>query len=188
MSGTFLWSNVCFTSIISCWLAIWVFYELLKVGYWNALPWVYCSLCLLSCCCLVTRSCPILGDPMGFTLSWSLLKLMSVESVLLSSYLILCRPLLLLLLIVPTIGVFSNESALCIRWSKYWLFSISPSNEYSGLNSFRIDWFDLLSAQGSHKSLFQNHSSKASVLQCSDLFYGPALISVHDYWKNHSFD
>ena len=76
---------------------------------------------------------------MGFTLSWSLLKLMSVESVLLSSYLILCHPLLLLLLIVPTIGVFSNESALCIRWSKYWLFSISPSNEYSGLNSFRID-------------------------------------------------
>ena len=85
---------------------------------------------------------------LSFTLSWSLLKLMSVESVILSSYLILCRPLLLLPLIFPSIRVFSDESALCIRWSKYWRFSISPSNEYSGLNSFRIDQFDLLAVQG----------------------------------------
>ena len=107
---------------------------------------------------------------LSFTISWSLLKRVSVESVLLSSCLILCRPLLLLLLIFPTIGVFSNESALCIRWSKYWHFSISPSNEYSGLISFRTDQFDLLAVQGTLKSLFQQHNSKVLILQCSAFF------------------
>ena len=127
---------------------------------------------------LVTQSCLTLCDPawtaacqpsLSFTFSWSLLKLISVESVMPSKHLILCRPLLLLPSIFPSIRVFSNESALHIRWSKYWSFSfsISPSNEYSGLISFRIDRFDLLGVQGTLKSLFQHHSSKASDLRCS---------------------
>ena len=99
---------------------------------------------------------------LSFTISWSLLKLISIESVVPSNYLILCHPLLLLPSIFPSIRVFSNESVLCIRWPKYWSFSfsISPSNEYSGLISFRIDWFDLLAL----KSLLQHHSSKVSIL------------------------
>ena len=94
---------------------------------------------------------------------------MSIESVMPSNCLILCRPLLLLPSILPSIGVFSNESVLCNRWPKYWSFSFSfsPSNEYSGLISFRIDWFDLLAVQGTLRSLLQHHSSKASVLQHS---------------------
>jgi len=95
---------------------------------------------------------------------------MSIESVMASNHLILCRSLLLLPSIFPSIRVLSNESALHIRWPKYWSFSISPSNEYSGLVSFRIDWFDLLSVQGTLKSLLQQHSSKASILQCSAFF------------------
>ena len=96
-----------------------------------------------------------------------------------------CRPLLLLPSILPSIRVFSNESVLHIRWPKYWSFNfnISPSNEYSGLISFRTDWLDLLAVQGTLKSLLQHHSSKASIL-----LYGPTLTSIHDYWKNHSFD
>ena len=98
--------------------------------------------------------------------SWSLLRLMSVESVMPSNHLILCHPLLLPLSIFPSIRVFSNESAHCIRWPKYWSFSfnISLSNEYSGLISFRIDWLDLLAVQETLKSLLQHHSSKASIL------------------------
>ena len=97
---------------------------------------------------------------------------MSIESVMPSNHHILCRPLLLLLSIFPRIRVFSNESMFHIRWPKYWSFnfSISPSNEYSGLISFRIDWFDLHAVQGTLKSLLQHHSSKASVLQCSAFF------------------
>ena len=97
---------------------------------------------------------------------------MSIESVMPSSHLILCHPLLLLPSIFPSIRVFSNESALCIRWPKYWSFSfsISPSNEYLGLISFRIDWFDLLAVQGTLKSLLQHYSSKKSILQCSVFF------------------
>jgi len=106
---------------------------------------------------------------LSFMISLSLLKLMSIESVMPSNHLILCRPLFLLPSIFPSIRVFSNESDLRIRWPKYWSFSfsISPSNEYSGLTSFRIDWFDLLAVQGTLKSLFQHHSSKASILQHS---------------------
>ena len=106
-----------------------------------------------------------------------------------SNYLILCCPLLLLPSVFPSIRVFSNESALRIKWPKYWSFSVSvsPSSEYSGLISFRIHWFDLLSIQGTLKSLLQHHSSKASVLQHSALFYCPVLTSTHDYWKNHDF-
>ena len=101
------------------------------------------------------------------TNSRSLLKLMSIESVIPSDHLILCRPLLLLPSISPSTGVFSNESVLCIRWPKYWSFSFIPSNEYSGLISFRMDWLDLLAVQGTLNSLLQHHSSKASILQCS---------------------
>ena len=97
----------------------------------------------------------------------SLLKLMSIESVISSNHLILCHPLILLPSIFPSIRVFSNESVLCIRWPKYWSFSfsISPSNKYSELISLRIDWFDLLAVQGTLRSLFQHYSSKASILQ-----------------------
>ena len=115
-------------------------------------------------------------------------KLMSIESVMLSNHLILCHPLLLTS-IFPSIRVFSNESAPHIRWPNYWSFSfsISPSNEYSGLISFRIDWFDLFAIQGTLKSLPQHYNSKASVLLLS-LLYGPTLISVHDYRKKDSVD
>ena len=121
--------------------------------------------------------------------SQSLLKFMPTESVMLCNHFILCCPLLLPS-VVPSIRVFSSESALHIGWPKYWSFSfsISPSNEYSGLISFRIDWFDVLAVQGTLKSLLQYHNSKASVLWCSSVLYGPALTSIHDYWENHSFD
>ena len=106
---------------------------------------------------------------LSITNSQSLLKLMSIESVMPSSHLILCHPFLLPPLIFPSIRVFSNESALCMRWPKYWSFSfgISPSKEHPGLSSFRMDWWDLFTAQGTLKSLLQHHSSKASILQCS---------------------
>ena len=103
---------------------------------------------------------------LSITNFWSLLKLMSIELVILFSHLILCYPLLLLPSIFPSIRVFSNKSVLCIRWPKYWscCFSVSPSNEYSGLISFRMDLFYLLAVQGTLKSLLQHHSSKASIL------------------------
>ena len=109
---------------------------------------------------------------LSITISRSLLKLMSIESGMPCNHRTLCRPLLLLPSVFSSIGVFSNESALRIRWPKYWSlgFKISPSNEYSGLFSFRMDWLDLLAAQGTLKSLFQQHSSKALVLQCSAFF------------------
>ena len=126
------------------------------------------------------QSCPTLCDPMNhstpgllsITNSWSSLKLMSIESVMPSSHCILCHSLLLLPPILPSIRVFSNESALCIRWPKYWSFSfnISPSNEHPGLISFRMDWLDLLAVQGTLKSLLQHRSSKASILRCSAFF------------------
>ena len=99
--------------------------------------------------------------------SQSLLKLMSIQSVMPSNHLILCHSLLLLSSIFPSISIFSNESALRIRWPKYWSFSISPSNEYSGLISFRIDWFDLPAVQGTLKNLLRHHNSRASILWCS---------------------
>ena len=109
---------------------------------------------------------------LSITNSWSLLKFMSIESVMSSNHLILCCPLLLLPLIFPSIRKFSNESVLHIRWPKYWnfKFSISPSNDYSGLVSFRMDWLDLLAVQGAFKNLLQHHSSKASIFQCSTFF------------------
>ena len=128
------------------------------------------------CCCSVAKSCLTLCDPMdcsrpGFpVLHQRLFKLLSIESMVLSNHLILCHPLLLLPSIFPNIKVFSSESALCIRWPLYWSFSISPFSEYSGLISFRIDWFDLLAIQGTLKSLLQHHSSKASIFWCSAFF------------------
>ena len=109
---------------------------------------------------------------LSITNSQSLFKLMSIELVMPSHHLILCRPLLLLPSIFPMVRVLSNESVLHIRWPKYWSFSysISPSNEYSGLISFRIDWFELLAIQGALKSLLQHHSSEASILRCSAFF------------------
>ena len=109
---------------------------------------------------------------LSFTIFWSLLKLMSIELVMPPNHLILCRLLLLLPSIFPSIRIFSSESVLCIRWPKYWSFSfnISPSNEWSGLISFRIDWLDLLAVQGTLKSLLQHHSSKASILRHSAFF------------------
>ena len=109
---------------------------------------------------------------LSITTSWSLLKLMLVESMLPSNHLILCHPLFLLPSIFPIIRAFSNESVLCIRWPKYWSFSfsISPSNEYSKLSSFRMDWLDSLAVQGTLKRLLQHHSSKASILRCSASF------------------
>ena len=109
---------------------------------------------------------------LSITSSWSLLKLMSTESVIPSNHLILCHPLLLPSPIFPSIRVFSNESVLCIRWPKYWSFSfsISPSSEYSGLSSVRMDWLDLLAVHGTLKNLLQHHNSKASILWHSAFF------------------
>ena len=137
-------------------------------------------------CCSVTQSCPILFEPrhctrqasQSFTLSWSLLKLIELATP--SNRLILSYPLLLPPSIFPSIRVFSNESVFHIRWPKYWSVSssISPSNEYSGLISYRMDWLDLLAVQGTLKSLLQQHSSKASVLRRSAFFmYGPLRCS-----------
>ena len=117
---------------------------------------------------------------LSFTISRSLLKLMSIESVMPSNHLILCRPLLLLPSIFPIISVFSNESALDLRWPKYWSFSfsISPFNEFSRLISFRMDWLDLLAVQGTLKSLLQHHSLKSIDSLVLSLIYGPSLTSV----------
>ena len=128
----------------------------------------------------VSQSCPTLLDPMNSACQASLsitnpqssLKLISIESMMPSSHLFLCRPLLLLPPIPPSIRVFSSESTLCMRWPKYWSFSfsISPSKEHPGLISFRMGWLDLLAVQGTLKRLLQHHSSKASILRCSTFF------------------
>ena len=127
---------------------------------------------------------------LSITNSWTLLKLMSIELVMPSNHLILCHPLLLLPSIFPSIRVFSKESVLHIRWPKYWSFSfnISPSIEHVGLVSFRMDGLDLLAVQGTLKRLLQHHSSNASILWCSAFFIVQLLTSIHDSWKNHSFD
>ena len=139
--------------------------------------WTTChgSQLLLSCSFLSDFATPWTAAhqaPLSFTISQNLLKFTSIESVMPSNHLILCCPLLILPSIFPSIRVFSNESALHIRWPKYWSFSFSirPSNEYSGLISFRIDWFDRLAVQGTLKSLFQHYTSKASILQHSAFF------------------
>ena len=150
----------------------------------------FSSVQLLSCVRLfVTPWTAACQASLSITSSQSLLKLMSIESVMPSNHLILCHPLLLLPSIFPSIRVFSNESILCIRWPKYWScsFSISPSNEYSGLISFRMDWLDLLVVHGTQESspTPQFKSINSSALS---FLYSPTLISIPDYWKNHSFD
>ena len=142
----------------------------------------------------VAQSCPTLCDPMDCSTPGlpahhqlpELTQTLSIESVMPSSHLILCCPLLVTPSIFPSIRVFSNESPLHIRWPRYWIFSfkIGPSSEHSGLISFRMDWLDLLAVQGTLQSLPQYHSSKASSLQ----HYSPTLTPVDDYWKNRSFD
>ena len=127
---------------------------------------------------------------LSITISWSLPKLVSVESVMQSNHLILGHPLLLLPSIFSSIRVFSNES-FRIRWPKYWSFNINicPSNEHPGLISFRMDWLDLLAVQGTLKSLLQHHSSKASIRRCSAFFIVQlSHPSIHDHWKNNSLD
>ena len=151
---------------------------------------------LLLVACSVAQSCLTLFNPMDcstavFPVHHQLPELAQshVYRVGDANHLNLCQPLLLLPLIFPSIRVFSNESALHIRWSKFWSFSlsISPSKEYSGLISFRIDWLDLLAVQGTLKSSPTPQFKSINSLVLS-LLYGPALISIHDYWKNHSFD
>ena len=148
----------------------------------------------------LTQSCPTLDSliswtaarkvSLSFTNSQNLLKLVSIESVMTFNHLILCCLLPFPPSIFSSIRGYSNESVLHIRWPKYWRFSfsISPSNEYSGLISFRMDRFDLLAVQGTLKSLLQHHSSKASILRHSAFFTVPTLTSIHDHWKNHSLD
>ena len=141
------------------------------MNVWTLVP--FSSVQSLSCVRLFATPCTAARQAsLSITNSWSLLKLMSIESVMPSNHLILCRPLLLLPSIFPSIRVFSNESALHIRWPKYWSFSfsISPSNEYLGMISLRMDWLDLLAVQGTLKSLLQHHNSKASILQRSVFF------------------
>ena len=122
---------------------------------------------------------------LSFTIPWSLFKLISIESMMWPNHLILCRPLLHPPSIFPSIRVFSSESALRIRWPNYWSFSfsISPSNEYSGLISFRMDWLDLLVVQGTLKSLLQHHNSSAL-----SFLHSPTLTFTHDHWRNHSLN
>ena len=118
-------------------------------------------------------------------ISQSVLKLTSTELVMPSNHLVLCRPLVLLTSIFPSIRVFSNELALHIRWPKYWSFSISPSNEYSGLTAFRIDWSDLLASPRDSSPTPQFESINSLALS---LLYGPTITPIHDHWKNRSFD
>jgi len=149
------------------------------------------SVQLLSCVRLfVTLWTAAHQASLSITNSQSLPKLMSIESMMPSNYLILCRPLLLLPSVFPSISVFSDESLLRIRWPKYWnfSFSISPSNEYSGLISFRIDWLDLLAFQGALKSLLQHHSSKASILpSCALSWYNNVPCSLKCFSLTRTF-
>ena len=155
-------------------------YRLLKLA-WNY--WRFLYLFITDCYCgWVTKLCPIFVSlwtaacwaPLSSTLSWSLLTFMSIESLMQSNHLFLCCPLLLLPSVFPSVRVFSHESALCICWPKYWNFSVSPSNEYSGLISFRIDWFYLLAIQGTLKSPLQHEKgcSVVSVMSHSLGLYG----------------
>ena len=153
----------------------------------------------MSSCFSVTKSCPALCGPMncsvlGFPALHCLLELAQtiepIESMMPSNHLIFCRPLVLPPSIFRSIRVFSNESAFCNMWPKYWSFSfnISPSSEHPGLISFRMDWLDLLAVQGTLKSLPQHHSSKSINSSSLSFLYSPTLSSIHDYWKNRSLD
>ena len=138
---------------------------------------------------MLFRSTSVRPASLSITNSWSLLKLMSIKLLMPSNHLFLCRPLLFPPSIFPSIRVFSNKSALCITWPKYWSFSFnsSPFNEHPGLISFRMDWLDLLAIQGTLKSLLQ-HQFKSINSSALNFLYSPTLTSIHDYWKNHSLD
>ena len=168
------------------------------------LHWQACSLSLVPpgkpnyTLSSVAQSCTTFCDPwiaalqasLSITSSQSLLKLMSIESVMPSNHLILCHPLLLLPPVPPSIRVFSNESALHMRWPKYWSyrFNISPSNEHPRMISFRMNWLDLLAIQGTLRSFLQHHSYKSINSSALSFLYSPTLTYIHDYWKNHSLD
>ena len=158
----------------------------------QTLVWTTCSVQSLSLVWLfVTPWITARQASLSITNSWSLLKLMSIESVMASNHLILYCPLLLLPSIFPSIRVFSTGSALHIRWRKYWSFNfnLSPCNEHPGMISFRMDWLDLLAVEETLKSILQHHNSKASVLQCSAfLWYNSQQSCIHDSWEIHSFD
>ena len=173
----------------------------------NKNPWVQCMLFASNFFCCATSVVVVVQllshvqlfvipwtiahqASLSFSIVWSLFKLMSIESVMPSNHLILCCPLFLLSSIFPRIRVFSYESASCTRWPKYWSFSfsISPSDEYSGLISFRIDWFDFLAVRETPKSLLQHHSLKASILQCSAFFMVQLSHSYMTTGKAISFD
>ena len=170
------------------------------IGFGSALKLVrfYFWTCFedIICCCSITQSCPTLCCPMDYSTTGfsvlhcplELLKLMFIELMMPSIHLILCCLFLFLPSIFPSIRDFSSELALCIRWPKYWSFSISPSNEYSGLISFRMDWLDLLGVQGILKSLLQHCSSKASIFQCSAFFMVQLSHPHMTTGKNHSFN
>ena len=171
----------------------------LLYGWWDFSDILGCFYvgCIYICCCSVAKSCPTLYNPMtithqaplSFTISWSLLKSVSIELVMLSNHLVLCLCLLCLPSVFPSIRVFPYESILHIRWPKYWRFSFinHPSNEYSSLISFKIDWFDLFAVEGTFKSFLQLHNSKAQILRCSTLLWSNSHIHT---WllENHSFD
>ena len=194
-------------------LCIYMYLSFLKffphLGYYRILSSVPCTMLMndvICChgfichlhpfCCLVVKSCLALHNPtdcstlssLSLTISRSLLKFTSIKSVMPSNHLILCCPLLILPSIFPSIRVFSNESILHIRWPEYWSFSfgISPSKEYSGLISLRIDWFDLLAVQRILKSLLQTPQFETISSLALNLLYGPILTSIHDYWKVYS--
>ena len=151
--------------------------------------WVVVQL-LSRVCLFVTPWTATCQPSLSFTISWSLLKLMSVELVMPSNHLFLCHPLLLLPSIFPSIRVFSNELALCIRWPKYWSFSfsISPSKEYSGLISLGIDWFDFLLRGRDSQESSTIPQLKSIDFSALSLFCGPTLTFVNNSWKSHSFD
>ena len=153
----------------------------------NAMKWFSSAQLLRRVSLFLTSWTAAHQASLSITNTWSLFKLMSIESVMPSNHLTLCHPLLPPS-IFPSISVFSSESVLHIRWPEYWSFnfSISPSSEYSWLVSFRMDWLALLAVQGTLKSLLQHHSSKASILCCT-AFFTVQLTSIRDYWKNHSF-
>ena len=194
LSGNHLTSCLSTPQLSTCFVLLILYSKCqrLKVDKWKSSPGSKSncySVQSLSHVRLFATPCTVAHQAsLSITNSQSLLKFMSITSFTLSNHLILYHPFLLLPSIFPSIKVFSNESTLRIRWPKYWSFSVSPSNEYSGLISFRIDWLDLLAVQGTFKSLLQHHSSKASAVWHSAFFMIQLSTSIHDYWKNHNFD
>ena len=168
-----------------------MYFESFWHNLWSIFINIFHSFQSLSCVQLfVTPWTAACQASLSITNSRSLLKLMSIESVMPSNHLILCHPLLLLPSIFPSIRVFSNESAFCTRWPKYWSFSfnISPSNEHWRLISFRMDWLDLFAVQGNSQESSPTPQFKSINSSALSFLYSAVLTSIHDYWKNHSLD